>query len=141
LAVVDGRLSSIDSEKESIDSFLKLFLNTSKWTVAADPEFGFEFVSLKFEIFDENSGTVFNSSNDGINDSIYKKKISGTSKNLDTFASDLNIAIKVYEPRLKDIVTTMTYIRENRIIIIAVKGIMVKTGKQYEYTSVINVWS
>jgi len=141
LAVGGGRLSYVDSEKESIDGFLRLFLNTSKWSVASDPEFGFEFVGLKFEIFDENSGTVFDSARDGINDSLYKKKISGSSKNLDTFASDLNNAIKIYEPRLKDVVTNMTYIRENRIIIIGVKGFMVKTGKPYEYTSILNVWS
>lgn len=141
LEISKGRVDTIADEKESIDKYLAMFLNTSKWSVAADPEYGFEFVGLRFEIFDENSGTVYNSDTDSGRNPLYKKKISGSSKNMDTFASDLNSALREYEPRLRDLTTNMTYIRESKVIIIFIRGTMVKTGKPYEYTNILKVWS
>jgi len=141
LSIANGSLSNTDELKESIDLYLEMFLNTAKWSVAADPEYGFEFIGLRFEIFDENSGTVFNSAPDRGRNSLYKKKISGSSKNIDTFASDLNAALRDYEPRLKDLVTHMTYIRENKVIIINIRGTIAKNGKPYEYAKLLKVWS
>ncbi len=129
--------------QQSIDSTISLLLQTALYSCAADPQFGFVFTGLRFEIFNENEGTVYNASEDNneISDLVYKKKISGTSKNISTFAADLKEAIIKYEPRLSDINTTMTYIREERIIYVSVKGVITETGEDYQYQTTIRIWN
>ena len=84
-----------------------------------------------------NSGdTIYET---GIKD-IYSKKISGSSKNMNTFAAELKEVVRKYEKRLEDVAVTMTYIREERQIYITVKGIIVSTKENYVFTSVIRVW-
>jgi len=141
LEVSNGHLEMIDDEVHSIDQSIALFLNTPKWTLASDPSYGFEFAGLRFEIFDENNGTVYNSMSVDRDDPIYKKKISGSSKNFDTFASDLGRAIKEYEPRLLNTKVNMTYIRENRQVLLVVRGAVAYLDRPYEYRTVIKVWS
>ena len=68
-------------------------------------------------------------------------KMSGSSKNINTFASELKEAIAKYEPRLSDVSTTMTYVREEKKIYVAVKGVIVETGKDYQYQTIIRIWN
>ena len=53
-----------DNEKESIDSFLNLLLNTTCGECYIDPHFGFIFNNLRFEIFNEQQGVIYNSNPD-----------------------------------------------------------------------------
>ena len=68
-------------------------------------------------------------------------RFSGSSKNLQTFASELNEAVKRYEPRLSRTAAVMTYLREKRQILVAIRGVIVQTGEPYEYRTVIKVWN
>ena len=138
LSISKGTLSNADNIKESLNLSIELLLNTPLGSVPSDPEYGFVFTGLKFEIFEENNGTIHTESND--KSPIYKKKISGSSKNIQTFASELNEAIRQYEPRLRDTATVMTYIREKKEILVAVRGVILSTLEQYEYKTVIKVW-
>lgn len=138
-----GRLQRTTSLKESIDISLTLLLNTPLGSDVCDPNYGFAFTGLKFENFDENSGTVFTPTRmeRGEDRTIYEKKVSGSSKNLQTFAADLNTAIKQYEPRLADTTCVMTYIRELRQIIVTIRGTIIMSGEQYLYKRIIKVWN
>jgi predicted component of type VI protein secretion system len=73
--------------------------------------------------------------------SLYELKISGSSKNLNTFASELKDAITKYEKRLTDVAVSMTYIREERRIYISVKGVIPSTMERYQFTTTINIWN
>lgn len=138
-----GELLRTTSLKESIDISLTILLNTPLGSDICDPNYGFAFTGLKFENFDENSGTVFTppKMERGEDLSIYEKKISGSSKNLQTFAADLNTAIKRYEPRLKETTCVMTYIREVRQIIVTIRGTVIMTDDPYVYKRIIKVWN
>ena len=72
---------------------------------------------------------------------IYDKKISGSSKSINTFAAELKAAIEKYETRLENIAVAMTYIREERQIYITVKGIIADTKEEYIYNQTIRVWN
>lgn len=129
--------------RKSIDSSLHLLLTTPQYSTPADPLFGFVFMNLRFEIFNESEGVVYNS--DSSKDvhgqgGLYDKKISGTSKNLNTFAAELKEVVNKYEKRLDNVATTMTYIREERNIYITIKGTIVTTKEPYTYTTTISVW-
>lgn len=143
LQLTDGKLMRASALKESIDTSLTLLLNTPLGSYVCDPNYGFAFTGLRFENFDENSGTVFTPANmeRGEDRSVYEKKISGSSKNLQTFAADLNSAVKKYEPRLKDTTCVMTYIRDSRQIVITVRGTIVMTDAPYLYKRIIKVWN
>ena len=95
-------------------------------------------------MFNENEGVVFDSGNtdsmDGIQ-GIYDKKISGSSKSINTFAAELKEAVVKYEKRLEDITVSMTYIREERLIYITVKGTIISTKENYVFKHVIRVWN
>lgn len=139
LQITAGHLARTESIRESLDSSLTMFLNTPKGGFIPDQEFGFVFTGLRFELFDEHSGTVYDSQ--GGYDPVYRKKISGTSKNLQTFASDFNEFVRENEPRLGNVSTVMTYIREQRQILLVVRGVIVPTGEPYEFRTMINVWN
>lgn len=138
-----GELSKGSSLRESIDAALTMLLNTPLGSYICDPDYGFAFTMLRFENFDENTGTVFTPPIKERDEdySIYEKKISGTSKNLQTFAADLNTAIKQYEPRLKDTTCVMTYMREVKQIIVTIRGTIAMTDEEYLYKRIINVWN
>lgn len=129
--------------KASIDASLNLILTTPQYETPADPLFGFVFINLKFEIFNENEGVVYNSgdSDDAQSlEGLYDKKVSGSSKNLNTFAAELKEVISTYEKRLGNVAVTMTYIGEKRLIYITVKGTIRATQEPYTYMTTIRVW-
>lgn len=134
-----------EDPKASNDQTLSLLLTTPCYSCAADPEFGFIFNNMRFEIFNENEGVVYNSSDSASifegQEGLYEKKITGSSKNLNTFASELKTVINKYEKRLKDVSVSMTYIREERKIYVTVKGMIAETEADYQYTTTINVWN
>ena len=107
------------SLKKSLDESLYMLLTTPRYNNMSDPEYGFIFNNMRFEIFDEHEGVIYNSGDTiydrGIKD-VYNKKISGSSKNMNTFAAELKEVVKNYEKRLSDVAVTMTYIREERLI-------------------------
>ena len=112
---VDAKgLSREEKLKKSLNASISLILSTPRFSTPADPEFGFVFNNLRFEMFNENEGVVYDSgdtdSMDGIQ-GIYDKKISGSSKSSNTFAAELKEAVVKYEKRLEDITVSMTYIR------------------------------
>lgn len=138
-------LKRTEDPKVAIDQTLSLLMTTPCYSCVADPEFGFIFNNMRFEIFNENEGVVYNSSDSTSifegQEGLYDKKITGSSKNLNTFASELKTVINKYESRLKDVAVSMTYIREERKIYITVKGIIAETEADYQYTTTINVWN
>jgi len=131
------------SLKKSLDESLYMLLTTPRYNSLSDPEYGFVFNNMRFEIFDEHEGVIYNSGDTiydrGIKD-IYNKKISGSSKNMNTFAAELKEVVKNYEKRLSDIAVTMTYIREERMIYVTVKGVIIQTKEEYVFTSTLRVW-
>lgn len=142
---VDAKgLSREEKLKKSLNASISLILSTPRFSTPADPEFGFVFNNLRFEMFNENEGVVFDSgdtdSMDGIQ-GIYDKKISGSSKSINTFAAELKEAVVKYEKRLEDITVSMTYIREERLIYITVKGTIISTKENYVFKHVIRVWN
>lgn len=145
LMIDKSGLSRNQNVKQSIDSFISLLLNTPCYACAADPQFGFIFNNLRFEIFNENEGVVYNSEgtpNSGdLQQNLYLKKISGSSKNLNTFAAELKTAVNRYEKRLTNVAVTMTYIREERNIYVTVKGMIIDTQSDYQYNTFIRIWN
>jgi predicted component of type VI protein secretion system len=129
--------------KKSLDESLYMLLTTPRYNNMSDPEYGFVFNNMRFEIFDEHEGVIYNSGDTiydrGIKD-IYNKKISGSSKNMNTFAAELKEVVKNYEKRLNEVAVTMTYIREERLIYVTIKGIIVQTKEDYVFTSTLRVW-
>ena len=71
---------------------------------------------------------------------MYSKKISGSSKNINTFAAELKEVVQQYEKRLGDVAVTMTYIREERLIYITIKGIILSTKEEYVFNNTLKVW-
>lgn len=143
IEVLMGGISRTDNEKESIDSFLEILLTSACGDCCIDPEFGFIFNNMRFEIFNEREGTIFNSSSieDSGDDQLYLKKISGNSKNINTFATDLKEVIMKYEHRLTDVAATMSYVRDERKIYITVTGVIIDTQEKYKYDTTLKIWS
>ncbi|MGM9759336.1 MAG: hypothetical protein ACI30I_04370 [Parabacteroides sp.] len=138
-----GLLKRDETLKQSIDNFIELLLTTPCHSCVADPHLGFVFNNLKFEIFNENDGVVYSSGGEEgtVEDSIYDKKISGSSKNINTFATELKRVINKYETRLTDVTVTMSYIREQKTIYINIKGIILENQADYKYQTTIRVWN
>ena len=133
-----------ESEKSAIDANIYLIITTERFSTPADPQFGFVFNNLRFEMFNENEGVVFDSGDTDSMSNIqgaYDKKISGSSKSINTFAAELKAAISKYEVRLERVTVSMTYIREERLIYITVKGVIVSTKEEYIYDQTIRVWN
>ena len=143
LEVVKTGLAREEKLKKSIDESLNMLLTTPRYNSVGDPQYGFVFNNMRFEIFDEHEGVIYNSGDtiyeSGLQD-VYTKKISGSSKNMNTFASELKEAVLRYEQRLSDVAVTMTYIREERLIYITVKGNIVSTKEEYVFTNKLKVW-
>lgn len=140
LQVVSGSFHcQSDRLEQSVGETLQLLMDTPLGSWPADPDYGFVFSTLRFEIFDENEGTVFNFRDN--QNPIYKKKVSGSSKNLQTFASDLKRSIEVYEPRLLSPKVVMTYLRDQRQVMVEISGLLEGTNEPFQYNSVINVWN
>ena len=132
-----------DGLKGSIDANMYLIITTERFSTPADPQFGFVFNNLRFEMFNENEGVVFDSGDTDSMSNIqgaYDKKISGSSKSINTFAAELKTAITKYEDRLEKITVSMTYIREERLIYVTIKGIIIQTKEDYVFTSTLRVW-
>ena len=143
LQIVDGKLKTTDKIVKSIDDFLSLLITTSQISAR---KFGFVFNNLRFEIFNENEGVVYDSSleedaGEELGPDIYEKKISGSSKNLNTFAAELKEAIIKYEKRLQDVSVSISYIREERLLYVVVKGVLSSTKERYRYLTTIKIWN
>jgi len=145
LKITKSGLRMEKNVKKAVDKSIALLIQTSCYSWVADPQFGFVLKNLRFEIFNENDGTVFDSNDKSTthryNRPIYKMKVTGTSKNVSTFAADLKKAIETYEPRLKKVSTTLTYIREERKIYVMVKGVLEDQQEDYQYETVIKIWN
>ena len=145
LRIDKGKLQKFTDPILSINNFLDLLINTPCGSTPCDTAFGFIFNNLRFEIFDENEGVVFDSKdilhdkNDSSN--LYNKKISGTSKSINAFAQILKKSIVDYEKRLTNVNVSMTYVRETRLIYITVKGYIPAIDKEYTYHNNIKIWN
>ena len=135
LQIVDGKLKTTDKIVKSIDDFLSLLITTSQNDSVSARKFGFVFNNLRFEIFmEEDAG-------EELGPDIYEKKISGSSKNLNTFAAELKEAIIKYEKRLQDVSVSISYIREERLLYVVVKGVLSSTKERYRYLTTIKIWN
>lgn len=146
LQITAGKLSTTEKVMKSIDSFLSLLITTSQNESISARKFGFVFNNLRFEIFNENEGVVYDSSleedvREELLAGIYEKKISGSSKNLNTFAAELKEAIIKYEKRLQDVSVSISYIQEERQLYVAVKGVLSSTKERYRYLTTIKIWN
>jgi len=145
LQITKRGLDRATTVKQSIDEWLAVLLGTPCYSSAADPQFGFVFNNMRFEIFNEGEGVIYNSSDSPSifegQEGLYDKKITGSSKNLNTFAAELKATIAKYERRLSDVSVSMTYVREERRIYITVKGVIKSTETDYQYSTTMNVWN
>ncbi len=145
LYIFRGKIKTTNELVESIDAFLSLLIMTPQNESVAARQFGFLFNNLRFEIFNENEGVIYNSLNDESQEQfpidIYDRKISGSSKSLNTFASELKQVIERYEKRLNDVSVSISYIREERLIYITVKGMIIHTNEKYRYLTTLKVWN
>ncbi len=142
LNVTDGKLVRTSETKMAINAFIELLLTTPCHSCASDPHFGFIFNNLKFEIFNENEGVIYNSGSKYVNYAeLYNKKVSGTSKSINTFAIELKKAIEQYEKRLSDISVTMAYMKNMKKIQINIEGTITNTNETYQYTTSIDIWN
>lgn len=141
LQIEKGRLVQAKKPKEAIDTFIDLLLNTPCQSCVADRQFGFIFNNLKFEIFNENEGVIYNSSTDEEDLKLYDKKVSGTSKSVNTFAIELKKAIESYEKRLTNVSVTMAYIKNMKKIHVNIEGTIAATNEAYKYTTSLNIWN
>ena len=146
LEIKQGQLATVDKLEKSIASFIEQIINTPLGSCVSDPDFGFLLSALRFEIINEKEGVVYNTMQSAKNESPsalsrYAKKISGSSKNLNTFAQELSNAISLSEPRLKDVNVSMLYLREEHNLYIVVNAVIVATNKDFEYKTSIKVWN
>lgn len=142
LEITNGRLTSATQPQIAVNAFIELLLSTPCGSSVADPQFGFIFNNLKFEIFNEKEGVIYDSTpQESPYPNLYDKKISGNSKNINTFAIDFKKAIEQYEKRLSHVSVSMTYLKSQRIIQIIVEGILIETGEVYKYTTSIRLWN
>ena len=143
LQLTDKGFRREESLDKSIHSAIAMLLQTPYYSCAADPQYGFVFKNLRFEIFNENDGTIEDPHEElsPRDQRLYGMKVSGSSKNINTFAAELKEAVIRNEPRLNDVSATLTYIREEKRIYVTVKGILTETGKEYQYQTTINIWN
>ena len=138
LVITKNGFQQARSVKESIDSFLRLLISSSCGECCIDPQFGFVFNNMRFEIFNEQQGVIYNSMPEDENN-LYTKKISGNSRNLNTFSSELKNAIEHYEHRLEDVNATMSYVRSERTIYITVTGLIAETKEKYRFETTLKI--
>ncbi|HBJ76897.1 MAG TPA: hypothetical protein DDY68_03570 [Porphyromonadaceae bacterium] len=141
-----GVIERLDNVKKSIDCFIDLILTSPRHSSISDFDFGFIFMNLKFENFNELDGVV-SKGKGGIDDTLtsehllYEKKISGTSKNMNTFAAELKETIEKYEKRLTDVSVTMSYVGNQKQVFIIVTGYIPSLKEDYKYETTLNVWN
>jgi len=143
LSIFSKGLKRTATLRDSVDQHVRLILTTPLGSCVPDPQLGFVFNNLRFENIDENEGVVQGLSQDSDEEEhyLYGLKLSGSSKNLNTFASEVKSQIERYEKRLQDVNVNMTYVREKRIIYITIKAQLIATKENYLYTSQIKVWN
>ena len=141
LQIEKGQLTQAKNPKEAIDAFIELLLTTPCQSCVADRQFGFIFNNLKFEIFNENEGVIYNSATEEEDLRLYDKKISGSSKSLNTFAIELKNSIETYEKRLTNVSVTMSYIKNLKKIHVNIEGTLLETNEAYKYTTSLNIWN
>lgn len=143
LEIKEKRVARELSVTRSIDRNIELLLQTPRWGCVADARYGFVFKNLRFEAFNEKEGTVGGADNGKSSPiaELYKKKVSGSSKNINTFAAELQKAIEKYEPRLTDASATLTYVREEKTIYVTVGGKLTGTDEKYRYETTIRIWN
>ena len=134
-------MTQAKNPKEAIDAFIELLLTTPCQSCVADRQFGFIFNNLKFEIFNENEGVIYNSATEEEDLRLYDKKISGSSKSLNTFAIELKNSIETYEKRLTNVSVTMSYIKNLKKIHVNIEGTLLETNEAYKYTTSLNIWN
>ena len=127
LQIEKGQLTQAKNPKEAIDAFIELLLTTPCQSCVADRQFGFIFNNLKFEIFNENEGVIYNSATEEEDLRLYDKKISGSSKSVNTFAIELKNSIETYEKRLTNVSVTMSYIKNLKKIHVNIEGTLLET--------------
>ena len=116
-------------------------MSTPCQSCVADHQFGFIFNNLKFEIFNENEGVIYNSATEEENLELYDKKVSGSSKSVNTFAIELKKAIETYEKRLTNVSVMMSYIKNLKKIHVNIEGTLLETNEAYKYTTSLNIWN
>lgn len=141
LRIEKGQLARAKNTKEAIDTFIELLLSTPCQSCVADRSFGFIFNNLKFEIFNENEGVIYNSATEEEDLGLYDKKVSGSSKSVNTFAIELKKAIETYEKRLTNVSVTMTYVKNLKKIHVNIEGTLQETNEAYKYTTSLNIWN
>ena len=141
LQIEKGQLTQAKNPKEAIDAFIELLLTTPCQSCVADRQFGFIFNNLKFEIFNENEGVIYNSATEEEDLRLYDKKISGSSKSVNTFAIELKNSIETYEKRLTNVSVTMSYIKNLKKIYVNIEGTLLETNEAYKYTTSLNIWN
>lgn len=145
LRIENGRLARSGSLKKAIDDSVSMLISTPLFSNPVDPGYGFVFSNLRFEQINEKEGVVSNLAEGVISpildESVYDRKISGNSRNFNTFAADLKNAILNNELRLSDVRVTMTYIRDERAIHIAVTGVISETGEDYQFHKRFVIWN
>lgn len=134
-------MARVKNTKEAIDTFIELLLSTPCQSCVADRQFGFIFNNLKFEIFNENEGIIYNSATEEENLELYDKKVSGSSKSVNTFAIELKKAIETYEKRLTNVSVMMSYIKNLKKIHVNIEGTLLETNEAYKYTTSLNIWN
>ncbi|WP_300813292.1 hypothetical protein [uncultured Bacteroides sp.] len=142
LQVEGGKLLHASDTRTAVNAFIELLLTTPCHSCVADPDFGFIFNNLRFEIFNEKEGVIYNAAEkEDTQSGLYDKKVSGTSKSINTFAVELKNAIEQYEKRLSDVSVTMAYVKNLKKIHVNVEGVLVEDNTAYQYTTSINVWN
>lgn len=141
LQIEKGQLAQAKNLKEAIDTFIELLLTTPCQSCVADRQFGFIFNNLKFEIFNENEGVIYNSATEEEDLELYDKKVFGSSRSVNTFAIELKKAIETYEKRLTNISVTMSYIKNLKKIHVNIEGTLRETNEAYKYTTSLNIWN
>lgn len=139
LQIEDGHLAYDEKMRQSINKHLEVLMSTPLGDVLCDPDYGFALTALRFENFNENDGTVY--TQEKLPSDVYKKKLSGSSKNIQTFAAEFNSMLAEYEPRLQDTSVVMSYVNVERRIQITIKGTVRDLNIPYQYQTWLKVWS
>lgn len=142
LKLEKGALGNTSDIRKAINESLRLLLNTTCGEFVPDPQYGFILNNLRFEIFDEQEGEIYNSKEDPMDrKDLYNKKVQGTSKSVNTFAIDVRQAINRYENRLSNVDVFMSYDKDYRRIRVEVKAMIKETLEVYNFVTYINVWN
>ena len=138
--------------KESIDTFLRFLISSSKYDSIADESLGFCLEDFRYEGFSSESGQFLeraqvskdrteNTMLNEIRDPLYSKRLIGSSKRPDTFACELKTCIERYERRLKDVSVNMDFQKNGGLIHVIVTGVINNVANTLYYNEFnIEVW-